>query len=119
MKTVLDGACKFCGQIRHVEVEANSTDAEIVEAATMQCGCDSAIDYKMTVRGEKKINELFRENYPEAADIMIASLEAIIDENVSKVTVDTGHNVKGILSMKKGVLNVKKDVKLQDDVLVR
>ena len=101
MKTVLDGACKFCGQIRHIEVEANSSVEEITEAATMECGCSEAIEYRMIVNGKKRINKLFAEDFPGVANILNAAIPEVVKGHVKSAKVDTGWNVKGTVTMKK------------------
>lgn len=115
MKTIIDGACKFCGQIRQVEVESNSSDAVIIETATKRCGCSEAIEYRMITNGIQKIKELFNDDYPEAADILCASTKAVVQGRIAKVTVDTGWNVKGTITLKKDKLNVKKETKLESE----
>lgn len=114
-KTVLDGACKFCGQIRHVEIAANSGQEEITEAATLNCGCAESIEYKTIKNGKKKINELFMENFPEAAEILTAGVPAVVKGRIKKVTVDTGWNVKGTISIKSDKLNIKREQKVNKE----
>ena len=110
-KTVLDGACRFCGQIRHVEVEANSSIEKIAEAATMLCSCDEAKDYQMTVNGEAAVNEIFGVDFPECSEILKASIPHIISRKIKEVVVDTGSDVKGRIKKKDGMLVVKREEK--------
>ena len=110
-KTVLKGACRFCGQIRHVEIEANSSQEEITEAATLNCGCADSIQYKTIEKGKKKISELFNEDFPETAAILIKGVSSVVNGKIKKVTVDTGRNVKGTVTIKSDKLNIKREQK--------
>lgn len=118
-KTVLDGACRFCGQIMHVEVEANCDYDTKIEAATMQCECEAAKEYQMTVRGEKKIDEMFGADYQECARILKSSIPDVISHRIKEVTVDTGWSVKGKIKKKDGKLVVKREEKHDKEVNVK
>lgn len=118
-KTVLDGVCRFCGQMIHVEVEANSNIETTTEAATMQCECEAAKEYQMTIRGKRKIDEMFEADYPECAKILKSSIPDIISHRIKEVVVDTGWSVKGRLKKKDGKLVVKREEKHDKEVNVK
>ena len=118
-KTVLDGACKFCGQIMHVEVEANSSIESITEVATMQCECDEAKEYQMIVRGEEKIDEMFGADYPECSKILKNSIPDVISHAIKEVIVDTGWSVKGRIKKKDDKLVVKREEKNNKEANIR
>lgn len=119
MKTILDGACRYCGQIKQVEVPANSEMEVVIEAATMGCGCDAAKEYQVITKGKKKIDELFGEDFPEAAEVMKESVVPIVQGIIKNITVDTGWNVKGKISLKPKGLNIKREEKKERESNVK
>lgn len=118
-KTIVDGVCRFCGQIQHVEVEANSNDQTIIEAATMLCRCEDAHTYQMITKGQKKINELFGEDYPDAAEVLKLAVNSVVGGTVAKVVIDTGADIKGQITLKTTGLNIKRIEKTQKESNVK
>ena len=56
MKKIMQTApCRFCGQMVQFEGEADLTDPQKEELATMTCTCDRAVEYqKEKQRKERK-----------------------------------------------------------------
>lgn len=119
MKTILEGACKYCGQIRQVEVEANSDIEVITEAATMGCVCSAAVEYRMIKNGKREVNRLFAEDFPGAAEILNAAIPEVVRGEVKSAKVDTGWNVKGTVTMKSEKLNVKREDKDEKETNIK
>lgn len=112
MKTVTDGACIFCGQILQVEIEANSPEEEVNEAATIRCGCGESILYRQKKEAVTKIDTKFREHYGPVADLLIVAIERIQKRNIKSITIDVGNGVKGSVAMtKEGMLKIKREDK--------
>lgn len=119
MKTVTDGACIFCGQISQVEIEANSPEEEVNEAATMHCGCDESILYRQKKKAVSKIDNKFREHYGSVAYLLTEAIEHIQECNIKKITIDAGNGVKGSMAMTKdGTLKIKREDKLTSESTV-
>lgn len=77
MKTIM-GTCNFCGQTRYVDLpDSTPENVEAEEAchqATVECSCKDGSDWRATQlvieRCSDNIELLFREDYPEIADIL-------------------------------------------------
>lgn len=115
---MLNGVCRFCGQIKTIEVKQSLTEEEINEKVTMQCDCFEAVRYKQVKYAEKKIVKLFPEDGDEGGigKILISALEPLQNFKVKKITVDTGNGVKGILFKKETVICIKREEKHENTV---
>lgn len=112
---IQQGACIYCGQIYQMETTGTCTEEQLDRWATEKCDCGGAKAEKRRAKTEEtaktNIEKLFRENYPEAADIMWKSVNHIIENKIASITIDTGFGIKGKVSLtNKGMVKVEKTV---------
>lgn len=112
---ILNGACIYCGQIYQLETTGICTEEQLDRWATEKCDCGGAKAERRKMKTEEtakdNIEKLFRENYPEAADIMRGCVNPIIGNQIASITIDTGSGIKGKVSMtRKGMVKVEKNV---------
>ena len=95
------GTCIYCGQTMIMATVGHASKEQLDKWATEKCTCKEAREAQEKVRAkrtaEDNIIRLFRENFPETEAIMKEALVYIENEDVAKVTVDTGAGVKGTL----------------------
>ena len=108
------GMCRFCKQLRLVElsedewlqlIQQEDADPEQItgEIATLECNCPDGDSYRTEKRElkncEQIIEDLFRESYPDIADIFQEAKECVHHHAIKKITVTT--NESGTASMTK------------------
>ena len=60
MKKIMQTApCRFCGQMVQFEGEADLTDPQKEELATMTCACDRAVEYQKEKQRKEKALKMF------------------------------------------------------------
>lgn len=109
------GICKHCGQVHHMQTSGPCTEEQLDEWATGMCDCSGAkAEKRRKETGEKaktNIEKLFREHYPETADILRYATAAVIQYKIASITVDTGHGIKGKVTLTgKGKVRVEQIV---------
>lgn len=109
------GTCKYCGQVHHMQTTGQCTEEQLNDWATEMCNCSGAKMEKNRKTSEEKaknnIEKLFRENYPETADILKAAVNPVVRNLVASITVDTGHGIKGKVNLTgKGKVKVEQIV---------
>ena len=107
------GCCIYCGQTRMLEVEGNVTEEWLNELATDECNCiEAEIARKRAetqAEAEENVETLFRNDMPEAADLLRAAIPAIVKGTLSKIAVDTGRKVKAqVVRTAKGAVKVER-----------
>lgn len=120
------GECRFCGQQIQLDIEAELTEQQCQEEATMRCQCPDAVEYqKKRNRKEKamqNVSELFGDGaQPEmqvgesVVNILKAGVEEIYNGGVAKVQLNLRGGVKASISQNsKGEINVERtDTKKQ------
>lgn len=100
---MIQGGCRFCGQIMAVEVPEECTAEIADELATEGCQCAEANMYKTRkkrkIRANKAIEEQFGENskHPMKEDIkqfLKTAADMIVEYRINSVTVDIGRGIK-------------------------
>lgn len=121
MKKIMQTApCRFCGQMVQFEGEADLTDPQKEETATMTCTCDRAVEYQKEKQRKEKalknVSVLFGEDAaPEKrigegiVNILRAAVEEIYSGGLAKVTLNLRGGVKASISQNsKGEINVER-----------
>lgn len=106
------GTCIYCGQTMMFDTIGMADKEQLDKWATEKCTCDQAKKAQEKVKAkrtaEDNIRIMFRDRHPEVEAIMQAALQYIENEDVLKVTVDTGFGVKGSISAtSKGTIKVE------------
>ena len=100
---MLQGCCRFCGQIVVVEAPEECTVEKLDELATGECQCDEAKRYQIKKKRKEKANkaieEQFGENskHPLMEDIkqyLKTAADMIVEYRINSVTVDIGRGIK-------------------------
>lgn len=109
------GACIYCGQVFNLQTSGQCTEEQLNRWATDQCDCSGARGARRVEESEKKakdnIEKFFRENSPEAADIMKMAVRSVQEQKIASITVDTGFGVKGSVKLtNKGFIKVEKSI---------
>lgn len=121
MKKIMQTApCRFCSQMVQFEGEADLTDPQKEELATMTCTCDRAVEYQKEKQRKEKalknVSVLFGEDAaPEKrigegiVNILRAAVEEIYSGGLAKVTLNLRGGVKASISQNsKGEINVER-----------
>ena len=121
MKKIMQTApCRCCGQMVQFEGEADLTDPQKEELATMTCTCDRAVEYQKEKQRKEKalknVSVLFGEDAaPEKrigegiVNILRAAVEEIYSGGLAKVTLNLRGGVKASISQNsKGEINVER-----------
>lgn len=106
------GTCMYCGQTMLMHTIGAASREQLDKWATEKCTCEQAKVVQERVKAkrtaENNIQMLVRSAYPEIETIMKNALPYIEDDNVFKVTIDTGTGVKGsICKTAKGAIKVE------------
>ena len=109
------GACVYCGQVFQMETSGECTEEQLNRWATEKCDCSAAkTDRRKAAKEENarnNIEKLFRENYPEAADLMRMAVHPVMQQKIAAITVDTGQGIKGSVKLtNKGFIRIEKNV---------
>ena len=109
------GTCKFCGQGHHMQTTGSCTEEQLNDWATEMCDCYKAKVEKNRAKaeetGKNNIEYLFRENYPEAADILRYATAAVVRGKIASITVDTGYGIRGKVTLtSKGKVKIEQTV---------
>lgn len=109
------GTCKYCGQINRMDTVGQCTEKQLNDWATEMCDCSGArVEKKRAETAEKarsNIEKLFRENYPDTADILRMAVGPVTKNIIAGITVDTGHGIKGKVTLtSKGKVKVEQIV---------
>ena len=111
------GACRFCGQIRALEVDDTWKPGELDELATELCDCVDASWYTMQKRRKENAAKAVEEQFgaegerckPEVLSLLEAAVNEVAEMRVNSVNVDIGNNVKAKIGMNsKGLIKVEK-----------
>ena len=109
------GACVHCGQVFQLQISGQCTEEQLNRWETEKCDCSTARTDRRKAATETKardnIEKLFRENYPEAADIMRMAVHPVMEQKIAGLAIDTGQGVKGSVKLtNKGFIRVEKSV---------
>ena len=114
MKTIM-GTCNFCGQTRYVDLpDSVSEDTEMEEAcyrATAECNCKDGSDWRATQliieKCSDNIETLFRESYPDIADILQEAKGIIYTGDIKRITCVTPEGGIAAMYKKGGSIELK------------
>lgn len=115
------GACRFCGQSVIVEDGTDMTAPQLEEAATMQCGCERAMEYQESANrrtvAKQRVNELFGEDagefkQPEAVQAIIQNaVDAICDKKMKAVVITVRAGLRcRVMQMAKDKIKVVREI---------
>ena len=109
------GTCKYCGQIYHMDTVGQCTEEQLNDWATGMCDCSGAkMEKRRATTAEKarnNIEQLFRDNYPDTADLLRMAVGSVVKNIIAGITVDTGHGIKGKVTLtSKGKIKVEQIV---------
>lgn len=103
------GICNFCGQQRYVELPEDTKEERIVEEAhyraSLECNCKEGSDWRADLLIIEKCSDhiemMFRDSYPEIADIFQDAKSVVYSGTVKRITCTTPEG--GVAAMyKKG-----------------
>lgn len=115
------GTCQFCGQIRMIEKsedewleliqKMNKSGKYIADfLATIECTCRDGLEWRAEQGVLKKAGEhiefIFRDEYPEIADILQETKELIWHQQIKKIQIITPENYSARMIRSKGQLKV-------------
>lgn len=88
------GYCIYCGQATQIPVEKETDQEQIDQWATQRCDCDRAKrqqDWESTKnQSETYIDSLFKEDYPDVAEILKGNVERCFKEKIDKINIKCG-----------------------------
>lgn len=116
-----EGYCNYCRDGRMVEVSEHATQEQINEVVTEQCRCSMASRVRER-RNQKEncianINEMLQENYPAIAKVFKENIDAIQDNKIKKITINTTGNQTARMSKTKDGIKVELEKKQKNESL--
>ena len=116
----INGQCRFCGQIRMITLpedewlerirKTNETGEDIADdLATEQCTCKDGSDYRadhyVMDQCRQNIEDQFREDYEEIADLLQEAVPMIYYQQIKKISITTPEH--GVATMTRSGGNMK------------
>lgn len=116
------GICKFCGQSKMIDLtedkwleriaQTNQDPQEIADClATEGCNCKEGSDWRadryVLQQCEENIEAMFREKYPEIADIFQAAKARIWYQTLKKITCSTHESGTAAMYRSGGNIEIK------------
>ena len=108
-----EGYCNYCKDGRMVEVSDDATQEQINEVVTEQCRCAMA----SRVRERRNQKEKLQENYPAIAKVFKDNIDAIQDNKIKKITINTTGNQTARMSKTKDGIKVELEKKQKNESL--
>lgn len=121
VKEILQTApCRFCGQMVQFARDDDLTETQAQEIATMNCGCDDAVEYQKEKNRKENalgnVEKLFGKEAPQEKRIredivklLRAAVEEIYTGGLAKVTLNLRGGVKASVAQNsKGEINVER-----------
>lgn len=113
------GGCKFCGQIRGIEVPADWDEDMCNELATEFCDCVEAENYTRGKKRKEKAAEAIENQFGRAAggdrvedsvkQLLLQIVDMAIEEKINSGTIDIGGGVKAKITVTtKGPVKVER-----------
>lgn len=121
-KVTRNGACRFCGQIRMIDmtedewldrIQEENKDPDTIadDIATLHCNCRQGADYRTDMmildKCEGNIEAMFRKAHPEIADIFQEAKALVYGQKFKKLTVTTHDGGAATMYKKNGSLCVR------------
>lgn len=100
----VNGTCRYCGQIKMITLtedewlekfqETNQSAEDIADTmATEQCTCKEGSDWRadhwVMEQCRENIEEMFREDYEEIADLLQEAVPMVYHQTVKKISITT------------------------------
>ncbi len=88
-----EGTCKYCKQMRQVNIWADATQEEVDKEATNQCDCPQAQD---VAKKEMKVDAAITwaqnmlEKNEDARDVAISMIKAVVGQHIAQATMKVG-----------------------------
>ena len=116
----VNGACKFCGQIKMITLsedewlerfrkEDKEAEAIADEIATEECNCKEGSDWRadhyVMDQCRQNIENQFREDYEEIADLLQEAVPMIYHQQIKKISITTPEH--GVATMTRSGGNMK------------
>lgn len=116
-----EGFCIYCKEGMMIEVPDDATQEQINEDVTKKCRCIKAS--RIRERREQRencianIEEMLEENYPTIAKVFKDNIEAIQDNKIKKITINTHGNQTARMSKTKDGIKVELEKKQKNESL--
>ena len=115
------GYCRFCHESRMVEVPEDSTQDLWNAEAVEQCGCYKSAEFRKK-RTQKEvcienINVMLAESRPEIADILENCIDAMQENKIKKITINTYGNFTVRMYANKDGIKIEKEKKTKEENL--
>ena len=116
----VNGACRFCGQVKMIALsedewlekikETNKEATQIADdLATEQCDCTQGSDWRadhyVMEQCRKNIEDMFREDYEEIADLLQEAVPMIYHQQIKRISITTPEH--GVATMTRSGGNMK------------
>lgn len=116
----VNGACRFCGQLRMITLSeeewleririANKDGHEVADdLATEQCTCKEGADWRadnyVMDQCRENIEEMFRQDYEEIADLLQEAVPMVYYQQIKKLSITTPEH--GVATMNRAGGNMK------------
>lgn len=113
------GACRFCGQMKLIDVPDTATQEEIDEEVTLECKCREARAYQEKKEAEERIEEqkvsamgttfeLFHNDFPDVENMLNNCIPLLVTKKIKKATINTGTKVTAAISIQRGTIKVER-----------
>ena len=94
MKELVTGVCEFCGQTKSIEVPEGAPEEYANKIVTEKCYCDGAAKHRLKRQTLHNVNLIFGQECTgtfkpvdeDELDYIIKSVDALVEDVVSKVT---------------------------------
>lgn len=97
----MKGTCRFCGQMRLVNADVDSSLDELNELAAEECDCEGAQRFKKRKNeaeiAKYNIDNLFAEHHPCAAAVLKECIELVQEERIKEVNLKISSKVRAQL----------------------
>lgn len=113
---IMNGVCKFCGQVAAMEVPDDFTIEQANEEATKKCQCPEAQSWTLREYNRTTATEFIKDTFKGdeyMQDFMTMNLDAVMDEAIEKVTVQQKKWISAnIVETKTYTMNLNNESKL-------
>lgn len=116
-----EGFCEYCKQPKLVDVPEDFLQEQVDEAVTKKCDC--LIVTRLRERKLQKeacienIEEMLEENYPAIASVFKNNIDAIQDNKIKKITINTHSNQTARMSKTKDGIKIELEKKSKNESL--
>lgn len=116
-----EGFCIYCNEGMMIEVPDDANQEEINEAVTKKCRCIKASQIRERIEQKENcianIETMLEGNYPVIAQILRDNIEAIQDNKIKKITINTYGNHTARMSKTKDGIKVELEKKQKNESL--